>query len=132
VARALTDVRFLVNEDCSCDLVEAVVAVQRSARLIGVEQVMKRPKTAAGLPTVALPSTQDGNSEYARPLAGRMDLRQAIRQAAGSTELLGYLAAAITAAALPGMHFHDLRQIGNHLAAMSGASPRDLMGRWAT
>lgn len=28
-----------------------------------------------------------------------------------------------------GIHVHDLRQTGNHFAAMSGASTRELMGR---
>jgi integrase len=36
---------------------------------------------------------------------------------------------AITAAGQPGLHFHDLRYTGNHFAAMSGASTRELMGR---
>ncbi len=36
---------------------------------------------------------------------------------------------AITAADLPGLHFHDLRHTGNHFATMSGASTRELMGR---
>jgi integrase len=27
------------------------------------------------------------------------------------------------------IHFHDLRHAGNHFAAMSGASTRELMGR---
>jgi integrase len=30
---------------------------------------------------------------------------------------------------VPGLHFHDLRHTGNHLAASSGASLRDLMQR---
>jgi integrase len=30
---------------------------------------------------------------------------------------------------LVGVHLHDLRHAGNHLAAMSGATTRELMGR---
>jgi|HubBroStandDraft_4_1064222.scaffolds.fasta_scaffold517085_1 hypothetical protein len=30
---------------------------------------------------------------------------------------------------LPGVHFHDLRHTGNHFAAATGASLRELMGR---
>ena len=37
---------------------------------------------------------------------------------------------AVKAAGLPvGFHFHDLRHTGNHLAAASGASTRELMHR---
>ena len=30
---------------------------------------------------------------------------------------------------MTGVHLHDLRHAGNHLAAMSGATTRELMGR---
>src|SRR5689334_3069278 len=30
---------------------------------------------------------------------------------------------------VPGLHFHDLRHTGNHLAAQTGASTKDLMAR---
>jgi integrase len=30
---------------------------------------------------------------------------------------------------MTGIHFHDLRHAGNHFAAVSGASTRELMGR---
>jgi integrase len=36
---------------------------------------------------------------------------------------------AIAAAGLTGFHFHDLRHTGNHIAAATGASLRELMGR---
>lgn len=37
---------------------------------------------------------------------------------------------AVTAVGLPeGFHFHDLRHTGNHLAAISGATTRELMHR---
>jgi integrase len=35
----------------------------------------------------------------------------------------------VAAIGVPGLHFHDLRHSGNHLAASSGASLRDLMNR---
>lgn len=36
----------------------------------------------------------------------------------------------VVRAGLPtGFHFHDLRQTGNHLAALSGSSTRELMHR---
>lgn len=36
---------------------------------------------------------------------------------------------ALTAAELPGIHFHDLRHTGNHLTASSGWNLRELMAR---
>lgn len=42
------------------------------------------------------------------------------------------LAKAVKTAGLPvGFHFHNLLHTGNHLAAASGASTRELMPRWA-
>ncbi len=38
-------------------------------------------------------------------------------------------ARALGGAGLDGIHFHDLRHTGNHLAALTGASTRELMGR---
>ena len=43
--------------------------------------------------------------------------------------LLTVEAAALKAAGLPPIHFHDLRHTGNTLAAGSGANLRELMGR---
>jgi integrase len=36
---------------------------------------------------------------------------------------------AVHAVGAEGLHFHDLRHTGNHLAAVSGAGLRDLMAR---
>ena len=36
---------------------------------------------------------------------------------------------AVAAIGLPGLHFHDLRHMGNQVAARSGAGLRDLMAR---
>jgi integrase len=36
---------------------------------------------------------------------------------------------ATESAGLPGFHIHDLRHTGNHIAATTGASLRELMGR---
>jgi integrase len=38
-------------------------------------------------------------------------------------------AKALKGAGLTGVHVHDLRHTGNHFAAMTGASTRELMGR---
>ena len=41
-------------------------------------------------------------------------------------------AQAVASLGREGLHFHDLRHTGNHLAAQGGASLRDLMDRMAT
>ncbi|GAA2724621.1 hypothetical protein [Cellulomonas aerilata] len=38
-------------------------------------------------------------------------------------------AQALVAAGVSGVHLHDLRHAGNHLAGLSGATTRELMGR---
>jgi integrase len=94
------------------------------------------PKTAAGKRAVTVPE------------AIRADLRQHLAEYVGPAPdalvFSGVTGAAlrrsnfqrtsrwtetVTAAGLPGFHFHDLRHTGNNLAAATGASLRDLMHR---
>ena len=116
------------------DLVDGLVRVERSVVLIGAEQVVKRPKTAAGVRTVAFP-------RWLLPLVEAHFRDYSDLEPNGSVFVGPYGKAparpnfspiwrrAITAAGQPGLHFHDLRHTGNHFAAMSGASTRELMGR---
>jgi Phage integrase family len=119
------------------DLDQAVVKIERSAVEVGTAVVVKAPKTAAGVRTVALPAWLVPElvhhlATYADPapdgrvfvgLYGATPLRRNFatiwkraKQAAG--------------AGVPDdLHFHDLRHAGNHFAAASGASTRELMGR---
>ena len=114
------------------DLVLGLVRVERSVSLVGNRQVVKRPKTAAGARTVALPMWLipelvlhfDTYSE-----AGS-DGRVFVGPYGGTPARPNFSpiwARALAAAGLSGVH--DLRHTGNHFAAVSGASTRELMGR---
>lgn len=111
-----------------------LVRVKRSVVLVGAEQVSKRPKTAAGMRTVAVPRwllplieahfrdysalEQDGAvfvGPYGKPPA-RPNFSPAWRRA-------------ITAVGLASVHLHDLRHTGNAFAGRSGASTGELVCR---
>ena len=102
--------------------------------LIGAEQVAKMPNTAAGARTVAFPRwplalIESHSGNYSEGAITGAVFVGSVRQGSGAADLLADLAARHTAADLPNLHFRDLRHIGNHLAAMSGASTLELMGR---
>ena len=120
------------------DLEELKVRVARKLAQLGSGAMVTGPtKSVAGVRTVSLPDVI------------LLDLRNHLEKftKAGSDELIftgekGAIlkrgnwrksvkwAAAIKKAGLPeGFHFHDLRHTGNHLAASSGASTRELMHR---
>lgn len=116
------------------DLEGGLVRIERAVSEIGAKQIIKKPKTAAGVRTVALPrwvipelrrhfdiyaeQGQDGRvfvgSKGATPLRPNFS---------------SVWARALDGAGLAGIHIHDLRHTGNHFAAMTGASTRELMGR---
>ena len=116
------------------DMVDGLVRIERAVSEIGARQVIKKPKTAAGVRTVALPrwlmpelhrhfdtyaeSGQDGRV-FVGP-KGATPLRP---------NFSSVWARALDGAGLAGIHIHDLRHAGNHFAAMTGASTRELMGR---
>jgi integrase len=117
------------------DLEQASVSIERSAVEIGTRIVIKPPKTAAGVRSVALPvwlvpELRQHLDTFAEPGPdGRVFLGQY-----GATPLRRNFATiwkrAKSSAGLPdGLHFHDLRHAGNHFAAASGANTRELMGR---
>ena len=122
----------LVRSDV--DLDQGLVRVERAVTEIGVRQVVKRPKTAAGARTVALPmwllpELERHFNVYAEAGSdGRVFVG-----AKGATPLRPNFSRtwsrALAGAGLAGIHFHDLRHTGNHLAALTGASTRELMGR---
>ena len=117
------------------DLESASVSIERSAVEIGGRIVIKPPKTNAGVRSVALPvwlvpelvhhlDTFAESGPEGRVFLG----------AYGATPFRRNFATiwkrAKLAAGVPGdLHFHDLRHAGNHFAAASGASTRELMGR---
>lgn len=116
------------------DLAAGLVHVERSIVLVGATQLIKRPKTPAGIRTVAFPM-------WLVPLIEAHFRDYSALEPDGSVFVGPYgkpparpnfspiWHRAITAAGLPGVHFHDLRHTGNHFAAMTGASTRELMGR---
>lgn len=94
------------------------------------------PKTKAGVRTVTIPTAireefrnhlhdyveSDPESLIFAGAKGAMLRRSNFQTASRWTE-------AVTAAGLPGFHFHDLRHTGNTLASRTGASLADLMAR---
>ena len=114
------------------DLAVGLVQVERSVSLVGTRQLIKHPKTPAGVRTVALPMWLLPRSGQHFPDYSEQCGRRVFVGPYGPPARPNFSpiwARAIKAADLPGVHFHDLRHAGNHFAAMSGASTRELMGR---
>ena len=119
------------------DLDRAVVDISRSAVEVRTTIVLKAPKTQAGVRPVALPGwlipeLRQHLDTFAEPGPdGRVFVGPY-----GATPLRRNFLAIWQRAkkkAGPGipaeLRFHDLRHTGNHFAAASGASTRELMGR---
>lgn len=119
------------------DLESGEVYVRHSqAELSGGRRLIKAPKSIAGLRTVAIPSAllpglkrhmaefgeagSDG-AVFVGPLGGRLRRHNFRRIWLTALDAAGLAAA--------GVHFHDLRHTGNHMAAMTGASTKELMAR---
>lgn len=116
------------------ELDAAVIHVRRSHSTIGARQVLKEPKTRAVRRSVAIPSWLQPEIEhhidrYAEP--GR-DGRVFVG-AKGATPLRANFtpvwARTLPDSGLNGVRIHDLRHTGNHIAAISGATTPELMGR---
>ena len=119
------------------DLENASVSIERSMVELGTDRVIKEPKPQAGVRSVALPTwlvpeLRHHLDRFAEPGSdGRVFVGPY-----GATPLRGNFAAiwkrakAAAGERVPAdLHFHDLRHTGNHFAAASGASTRELMGR---
>jgi integrase len=119
------------------DPVAGTVSVRRQQVELDTGQViLTPPKSAAGLRTVALPpailsavreyleagSNQPPDALLFTGTRGGTLRRSNFRRDVGWS-------AAVAAIGAPGLHFHDLRHTGNTLAAVGGASLRDLMDR---
>ena len=111
------------------------IHVRRSVSEVGGRLVVKGPKTAAGRRDIAIPSVLKPEivkhlDAYAEPgPEGRV-----FTGAKGATPRRAHFVSiwrdAKAGAGIPeSVHFHDLRHTGNHLAASSGASTRELMSR---
>jgi integrase len=116
------------------DLTLGLVQVERAVSLVGARQLIKNPKTPAGVRTIALPmwllpDLEQHFSDYSEQTSdGRVFVGPT-----GVTPLRANFSRiwtrALAKAGITGIHVHDLRHTGNHLAAVSGASTRELMGR---
>ena len=117
------------------DLDAGLVRIERSVVEVGQRLVTKQPKTAAGVRVVAVPMWLV--PELRKHLDAYSELGEQGRVFVGSrgaTPFRGNFArtwrrAKVEAGVQLGLHFHDLRHTGNHFAAVSGASTRELMGR---
>ncbi len=116
------------------DLNVGLVNIERSISLVGAQQIVKAPKTAAGGRTVALPmwlipAVEKHFIDYSELLPdGRVFVgRTGVTPARPNFSPIW--ARALAKAEMTGIHVRDLRHTGNHLAAISGASTRELMAR---
>lgn len=117
------------------DLASGILRVEVSVvELVDGSLVTGPPKSEAGKRTVTLPAfllpelvtyleqftpSGDDSLAFVGPKNGplrRPNFSRAWRDATESSGLTGF-------------HFHDLRHTGNHIAAATGASLRELMGR---
>lgn len=116
---------------CTTVTVRATLVEMSDGRMI-----FGPPKSAAGRRSVTLPAAirpdlqrhlrdfvaEDPDALVFTGAKGAALRRSNFQKAAGWS-------ASVTAAGLPGFHFHDLRHTGNTLAAGTGASLADLMSR---
>lgn len=117
------------------DQASMMLEVRRSVAEVGGQLVIKSPKTSAGRRSVALPSVLRKEVDehlacYAEPGPdGRVFVGEK-----GATPRRAHFVriwrdAKQKAGVEESVHFHDLRHTGNHFAAASGASTRELMAR---
>ena len=117
------------------DLAGARLHVRRAVAEVNGSLVVKAPKTAAGTRTVALPrwvsdELVDHLQRYAEPGEdGRLFVGPKGSSPRRSHFSQLWTRARAEADISEAVHFHDLRHTGNQLAAATGASTRELMGR---
>jgi integrase len=118
------------------DLVHGEVHVRHSqAELQGGRLLVKDPKSEAGKRTVAIPAVilPDVREHLRRFAADGLDGRVFVGPLGGVLRRHNFRklwrAAVAAAPGVPEIHFHDLRHTGNQLAAVSGATTKELMAR---
>ena len=122
---------------CDLDLGTGAVRVRAAyiERSTG-EMLLGPPKSKAGrrvvgIPAAIIPALQEHLSIFTKDEPGALVFPGAkggpIRR--GNFNKLSAWPRAAESIGMPGLHFHDLRHTGNHLAAKSGAGLRDLMAR---
>ena len=117
------------------DLEARTLTVCRSVSEVGGRLVVKGPKSRAGLRTIVLPGGLREDIEqhldvYAEDgPEGRLFVGKRGDTPHRSNWAPVWAAARSAAELDPGVHPHDLRHTGNHFAAASGPSTRELMHR---
>lgn len=121
------------TKDVDLDLM--TLTVRRSVSEVGGRLVVKGPKSRTGLRTIALPLGLRGDIEQHLDAfvedgpEGRLFVGQRGNTLHRSNWSTVWVAARSAADLDPRVHLHDLRHTGNHFAAASGASTRELMHR---
>lgn len=116
------------------DLDTSTVRISRAVSELGSKLTIKEPKTAAGLRRVSLPaSLVPAIREHFATFAEAGPSGRVFIGPQGATPLRANFSRvwkqALVGAGLSGFRVHDLRHTGNHMASMTGASTRELMGR---
>ncbi|NHA67481.1 tyrosine-type recombinase/integrase [Phycicoccus flavus] len=123
----------LQRNDLDLDLM--TLTVRRSVSEVGGRLVVKGPKSRAGLRTIALPlGLREDIEQHLDAFAekgpeGRLFVGHRGNTLHRSNWSTVWVAARSAADLDPRVHLHDLRHTGNHFAAASGASTRELMHR---
>ena len=122
---------------CDLDLTVGTVRVRSAyAERSTGELVLGPPKSRAGrrivgIPSSIIPALREHLSVFVGPGADALLFPGAkggpLRR--GNFNKMSAWPHAVRAIGAKGLHFHDLRHTGNHFAAASGASLRDLMAR---
>ena len=122
---------------CDLDLVAGIVRVRAAyAERSNGELVLGPPKSMAarrivGIPASIVPAVREHLALFAGPEADALvfpGARGGPLRRSNFNKMSAWPHAAQTVGA-QGLHFHDLRHTGNHFAAASGASLKDLMAR---
>lgn len=116
------------------DIGVGLVQVERSVSLVGAQQLIKEPKTPAGVRAVALPmwllpDLEQHFADYSEQTPNGRVFVGPTGITPARPNFSPIWARALAKAGVASIHFHDLRHAGNHFAAVSGASTRELMGR---
>jgi integrase len=122
---------------CDLDLSAGIVRVHAAyAERSTGELVLGPPKSRAarrivGIPASIIPALREHLSLFVRPEADSLIFPGAkggpLRRS--NFNKMAAWPHVVRAIAADGLHFHDLRHTGNHFAAASGASLKDLMAR---
>lgn len=116
------------------DLTLGLVCIERALSSVGSRQIIKKPKTEAARRTIALPmwlvpELEQHFADYSELLPDGRVFVGPSGITPSRPNFSAVWARALKKAGLSGVHVHDLRHTGNHFAATSGASTRELMGR---